>query len=777
MHAAQLPSGAEMTSTFFNLKAAVSLRGIASLVFLMSWGICFLTMSSEGAAEDPWLSPPQPNTNLPVLTQVRQVHELTADEARKQYPVKIQAVVTYFDPHWRTLFIQDETGGSWVYRTYQETNLYAGDLVEVNGASWSVSIYGVAIKPTSIRVVGKAPLPTPKPVTYETMASGKDDGVRSQVQGVVRSMAYQYGLLELGLVAGNDQFNVYVPRFEDHPLPENLLGARVEVSGVCSMKLDARALITGLWYYAPDPESVSILRAPALDPYSEPTQPINSLLRYDSWAAFGERVKIAGVVTHWVPSGRLFLRDETRSVPVDLMQPWAHADSKGRYLDPPAFPALKPGDRIEVVGYRSIKESQFSIVDAEFRLAGPGSPPDARNVLPEAALSQDLDGELISLQARLIEIESRPVGKTTNQVLSLMAGDALFEAELVDPGRAVFKAEKNSLVRVTGVNTVQTDPSRRARFFRLLMRNSADATVLQAPPGWTLRLAGRVGSIGGLVILAGLVWIVLLRRQVALNTAELRRANVRLQELNALKSNFISMVSHEIRTPLALIQSSGEILGRYLERLSTEKRKRHLDTIGNSVSRMVMLVEDVLMFSRAEAGPMEFKPAPLDLPRFCHQLVDEVISATARRCPIRLNISKGTGSAGVDEMLMRHVLVNLLTNAVKFSKPGDEVLFETSVTASDVVFQVQDRGIGIPEADRAKIFEPFYRSRNVAHIPGTGLGLVIVKRCVERHGGTLEIESREGQGSRFTVRVPTYSPGNTEVLQKHRAQIEQVQNL
>jgi hypothetical protein len=453
-----------MTGMFFNLKRRLTLRGIGSLVFLMPWGIGFLTVSSKGAGEDPWLSPAQPNTNLPVLTQVRQVHELSGDEARKQYPVKVQAVVTYFDPRFRTLFIQDETGGSWVYRTYHETNLFAGDLVEVNGASWSVSIYGVAIKPVSIRVVGKAPLPTPKLVTYETMASGKDDGIRSQVQGVVRSMAYQFGLLELGLVAGNDHFTVYVPRFEDHPLPENLLGARVEVSGVCSMKLDARALITGLWYYAPDLESVSILRAPALDPYQEPTQPISSLQRYDSWAAFGERVKIAGVVTHWVPSGRLFLRDETRSVLVDLMQPWAHADSKGHYLDPPAFPALKPGDRIEVVGYRSIRESQFSIVDAEFRLAGSGSPPDARNVLAEAALNQDLDGELISLQARLIEIESRPVGKTTNQVLSLMSGDALFEAELADPGRAVFKAEKNSLVRITGVNTVQTDPSRRARF-------------------------------------------------------------------------------------------------------------------------------------------------------------------------------------------------------------------------------------------------------------------------------------------------------------------------
>ena len=128
-------------------------------------------------------------------------------------------------------------------------------------------------------------------------------------------------------------------------------------------------------------------------------------------------------------------------------------------------------------------------------------------------------------------------------------------------------------------------------------------------------------------------------------------------------------------------------------------------------------------------------------------------------------------------MLMHHILVNLLTNAVKFSKPGDEVVFEASAKPHEVVFQVRDQGIGIPEAEQAKIFEPFYRGRNVAHIPGTGLGLVIVKRCVERHGGTLELESRPGQGTRFTVRVPSYSPGNTDLLWKQQAEAQEVPNL
>src|SRR5215472_10548822 len=95
-----------------------------------------LASAPEAAKENPWTSPPQPNTNLPVLTEIRQIRELPAEQARRQYPVRMKAVVTYFDPHFKTLFIQDDTAGTWVCRTFQETNLYAGDLLELTGASW-----------------------------------------------------------------------------------------------------------------------------------------------------------------------------------------------------------------------------------------------------------------------------------------------------------------------------------------------------------------------------------------------------------------------------------------------------------------------------------------------------------------------------------------------------------------------------------------------------------------------------------------------------------------
>jgi signal transduction histidine kinase len=172
-----------------------------------------------------------------------------------------------------------------------------------------------------------------------------------------------------------------------------------------------------------------------------------------------------------------------------------------------------------------------------------------------------------------------------------------------------------------------------------------------------------------------------------------------------------------------------------------------------------------LLFSKAEAGRMEFNPVALDVKTFCATLTDELLSATSRRCPIELacDISE---PARADEKLLRHVLSNLIANAVKYSPPGTPVTFSVSRDGGDAIFIVQDRGMGIPEDDRKRLFTPFYRGKNVATIQGTGLGLVIVKHCVERHGGTIEVDSAEKFGTTVSVRLPLFSPAHTEFIKR-----------
>jgi signal transduction histidine kinase len=216
------------------------------------------------------------------------------------------------------------------------------------------------------------------------------------------------------------------------------------------------------------------------------------------------------------------------------------------------------------------------------------------------------------------------------------------------------------------------------------------------------------------------------------------------------------MVSHEFRTPLGIILSSAQILSDYLERLPAAERREHLEAIVTSAKHMASLMEEVLVLSRVESGKLACDPAPLDLRAFCERLVEEVRSATGGLCPIGLTVGADCTAARADERLLRHVFTNLLSNAVKFSAPGAPVDFRVVREGDQAVGCVQDRGIGIPEADLPRLFSAFHRGRNAGQVSGSGLGLVIVKRCVELHGGSLRVDSRVGQGTSMTVRVPVF---------------------
>ena len=236
--------------------------------------------------------------------------------------------------------------------------------------------------------------------------------------------------------------------------------------------------------------------------------------------------------------------------------------------------------------------------------------------------------------------------------------------------------------------------------------------------------------------------------------AELHKTLAREKELGQLRSKFVSMVSHEFRTPLGIIQSSAEILSDYLERLEPGERRDHLLSIQKNTRRMAGLMEEVLLIGSIEAGKMDFKPAVLDLRNFVRRLADEVLSATDRRCPIDLKLGVLPVHIRGDERLLRHIFTNLLTNAIKYSEPGQPVQFEIDCDNSAIVSTIRDRGIGIPEADHEWLFTAFHRGSNVGERPGTGLGLLIVKRCADLHGGKISLKSAPGQGTTATFRLP-----------------------
>ncbi len=170
------------------------------------------------------------------------------------------------------------------------------------------------------------------------------------------------------------------------------------------------------------------------------------------------------------------------------------------------------------------------------------------------------------------------------------------------------------------------------------------------------------------------------------------------------------------------------------------------------------MMEEVLVLSRLDAGKLDFKPVPLDLNLFCCRVVDEVLSATNRRCLIELSVSSVLPEAEADERLLGHIFTNLLSNAVKYSEPGATVCFTVERDGRDAVCVVRDQGIGISEEDQQQLFKAFHRGSNVGTRPGTGLGLLLVKRCAQLHRGRVQVQSEICQGTTVTVRLPTIFP-------------------
>lgn len=235
---------------------------------------------------------------------------------------------------------------------------------------------------------------------------------------------------------------------------------------------------------------------------------------------------------------------------------------------------------------------------------------------------------------------------------------------------------------------------------------------------------------------------------------DLKRALDRERELGELKSRFVSMTSHEFRTPLATILSATELIENYGERLPDDEKRELVALVKGAVKHMTHMLEQVLLIGKADAGRLDFNPAPMDIRAFCRKLVGELAQADGGEH--RLTLSAGASSAkhALDEKLVRHILSNLLGNAMKYSPAGSEVTLKLDYADDRLRIEVRDQGIGIPAEDQARLFQSFHRGSNVANIPGTGLGLAIVKKAVRLHGGAIECTSELNRGATFIVSLP-----------------------
>ena len=256
--------------------------------------------------------------------------------------------------------------------------------------------------------------------------------------------------------------------------------------------------------------------------------------------------------------------------------------------------------------------------------------------------------------------------------------------------------------------------------------------------------------------------------QLQIATEALSRSLKQERALSQMKTDFISVVSHEFRTPLTTIQSASELLEHYQWTKAEEVEQLH--QIQSEVKHMTALMEDVLFLSGTNTNKVKINLTSFDILNFCRQILRQTQRTFAKGYNLKsfLYITNTNTSienphlqtelpnliVTMDEKLLRQILTNLLTNAIKYSPQNKNIDFQITLESDRVCFVVTDYGIGIPEDDLEHLFSAFHRGKNVGVLPGTGLGLSIVKNCVDIHHGTISVESQLEIGTKFTVVLP-----------------------
>jgi PAS domain S-box-containing protein len=234
---------------------------------------------------------------------------------------------------------------------------------------------------------------------------------------------------------------------------------------------------------------------------------------------------------------------------------------------------------------------------------------------------------------------------------------------------------------------------------------------------------------------------------------ELSEALDKEKQLNEIKSRFVSMASHEFRTPLSTVLSSASLLSSYVEKSDFDKCNRHIDKIKSAVKHLNDILEDFLSLGKLDEGKVATSLSEFDLKEFIHETVDEMKGLLKNGQSFDTSY-KGETMLRSDKKLLKNILINLITNAIKFSDQNKKISIESIVDDQFARISVADRGIGISPQDQLHLFSSFFRGFNATNIAGTGLGLHIVKRYIDLLHGKVNLKSELGVGTTVTISIP-----------------------
>ena len=278
------------------------------------------------------------------------------------------------------------------------------------------------------------------------------------------------------------------------------------------------------------------------------------------------------------------------------------------------------------------------------------------------------------------------------------------------------------------------------------------------------KIIGRVWSIWDISQLKQQTEEKLQKSQGEIETLE---AIEEAKQLSELRSRFLSMLCHQFRSSLNVISFANSLLKRYANKRTDDKKLSYLDNIQTAVEQISLLLDEMLFFGRSEVGQIDFEPKPVDLADFCYTLTAQMQEfSDPKQQTIEFIDRNNCKTIYIDKNILNHILTNLLLNAIKYSPNDSKIELEIYCEEEQAIIKIKDEGIGISETDQQRIFEPFFRGSNISSTTGNGLGLPIVKNLVKIHGGKIEVESKVGIGTNFTLTLPVKSSKEEEQIAK-----------
>jgi two-component system, cell cycle sensor histidine kinase and response regulator CckA len=670
------------------------------------------------------------------------VLELSPAEAARSHPVWLRGVVTWSHPDSPFFFMQDSSGGVCVLRGNSISSVRGpGRQVEVRGYT-AMGSFAPVVAASRFDKLSEMVLPLARQISLEQALTGMEEAQWVEMRGYLRKIRREGGWNTLEVATPTGEFLAELPAAEN---ASSLVGAVVRIHGVCTAITNERRKLTGIKLWVSSAANVQVVEAAPVNPFDVPLYPLGSLGQFSALQAFNHRARVSGVVLYHSPGHLIHIADGAESLLV-----YARDTT-----------LLRPGDRIEAVGFVGRQRGRVTLREAIYRKTGFGAEPAPQPLDSLESTNQELDGRLVRIEGTLIEASS--VGDQTR--LTMQTGRVIFEGKLdnVSTDWSALHLTAGSQLALVGVYEVKYDEYGQPAGFQLQMRTPADLQVLQSP-SWLTR--ERVLGVAAALVLAVVLcigWVTALRRRVGKQTqqilkqvqrearleAELQRAG-KLESLGLLAGG----LAHDFNNLLTVVMGNLS-LARLDTRLAPDTATSIRDAEKASV-RARDLTQQLLTF--AKGGAPIF--AAVSLPDVVREVAEFVLHGSNVRCEFA--IPAALWAANVDKGQIGQVVQNIVLNGIQAMSDGGviDISLANSVVAEEmaqilspgryVLLTVTDHGKGISPSDLGKIFDPYFTTKK----RGNGLGLATVYSIVKKHHGHITAESVQDCGTTFRIWLP-----------------------